>query len=143
MITLRRLVIAAALGTGLAASHVATAQTPSAEPRPSGQPNAGDVRSLPDAKPGTTVGPTTPQSGSTQRQMNEERSKRNPAGDPNAGDTRATPGGDRTSQREKDLHTGRAKEETNPMGSRTGDVGTPEQRKDGPGAGIPQNPTRN
>ena len=86
MTKLRTLAIAAALGTALATPQFASAQAPSPEPRPAGQPNAGDVRSLPDARPGPNVQPvpTAPYTTGTQRDVTPRADR--------APDTRTTRG---------------------------------------------------
>ena len=120
--TLRKSILAAALGAGLLAAQIAGAQTsPGGERQPAGPPNAGDTRAIPgpDPKQGPASRP------GDERPLLRQPSERstNPGGAPNAGDTRATPGGDTRAPRTATTRKDRVGADA-------------EQRPDGPDAGI-------
>ena len=132
MTKLRTLAIAAALGTALATPQLASAQAPSPEPRPAGQPNAGDVRSLPDARPGPNVQPvpTAPYTTGTQRDVTPRADR--------APDTRTTTRGDRWYSRwfSRDSMARIPDQALAPHV-----LGSPEKRYDGPDQGTFHNAT--
>lgn len=129
------IMIAAALGAGIAATNIAGAQTsPGANRQPGGAPDAGDTRATPG--PDRKLGPAPRTSEQSPQTTTPGDRKINPAGEPNAGDTRAIPGRDPAASRRKgddwDRTQGAAPQRS---GS---DLGTPEKRPDGPDAGVPQ-----
>lgn len=114
--TLRKSILAAALGAGLTAAQIVGAQTsPGEERQPAGPPNAGDTRTIPgpDPKQGPASRP------SDERPLLRQPSERST----NPGDPRATPGGDSRAPRTATTRKDR--------------VGADAERQpDGPDAGI-------
>jgi len=100
--TLRHAVLAAVLGAGVLASHIAGAQTAAGEERqPAGPPNPGDARATPTPGPDPKQGPA-PRAGE-ERPLIRQPSDRttNPGGAPSAGDTRPPRGGSTGKDRDR------------------------------------------
>jgi hypothetical protein len=131
------IMIAAALGAGLAVTQYAGAQTaPGAERSPSGPPNAGDVRATPGADPAKAP-PARASDPMPNRTAAPNDRAMQPAGPPNAGDTRATP-----DAKSRDARKGMDRDRTSsrsdiPERSGSG-LGSAEKRPDGPDAGVPK-----
>jgi hypothetical protein len=130
--TLRKSVIAAALGAGLMAAQIAGAQTSPGGERAA--PNAGDTRAIPGPDPKQGPAPRTGDERPLLRQPSDRSMHQ--SGAPNAGDTRGMPGDDVRPPRSGTTRPdrGRSGAYTEPRSGAP--LGSAEMRPDGPDAGV-------
>lgn len=127
--TLRKSVIAAALGAGLVAAQIAGAQTsPGVERAPAGAPDASDTRATP--KQGAA-----PRTGD-ERPLLRQPSDRSQGGAPNAADTRPMPGDDVRAPRNGTTRSDRDRSGADAEPRSGAALGSVEMRPGGPDAGV-------